>query len=150
MIIPLKKSLSFFFKENRYCRLSNTSPRPITIQWLISLVYYLPIAEERIVEFIPFSKVIALKEIYLVSPVIWTRVAMSISYVDNHYITNASSIIQSLVRSLFHIYTDVHVHIYTYNHRKNLQKHRRDTDQKLNLNIYASTPKFMCVHEYKE
>ena len=48
---------------------------------VIILPYYLPIG--RIIGFIPFPRVLVLS----VSSRIWTRVAVSISYDDNHYIT---------------------------------------------------------------
>ena len=50
-----------------------------------SLPYYLPIAGGRIIGFIPFPC-----EMQLVSVRIWTRVAVSISYDDNHYTTGTS------------------------------------------------------------
>ena len=52
-----------------------------------SLSYYLPIAGGRIIRFIPFPS-----EIQSVSSRIWTRVAVSISYDDNHYTTATSHI----------------------------------------------------------
>ena len=50
-----------------------------------SLPYYLPIAGGRIIGFIPFPRVLVLCEMQPVSSRIWTRVAVSISYDDNHY-----------------------------------------------------------------
>ena len=52
-----------------------------------SLPYYLPIAGGRIIGFIPFPRVLVLCEMQSVSSRIWTRVAMFISYDDNHYTT---------------------------------------------------------------
>ena len=52
-----------------------------------SLPYYLPIAGGRIIGFIPFLRVLVLCEMQSVSSRIWTRVAVSISYDDNHYTT---------------------------------------------------------------
>ena len=52
-----------------------------------SLPYYLPIAGGRIFGFIPFTRVLGLCEMQSVSSKIWTRVAVSISYDDNHYTT---------------------------------------------------------------
>ena len=52
-----------------------------------SLSYYLPIAGGRIIGFIPFPRVLVLCEMQLASSRIWTRVAVSISYDDNHYTT---------------------------------------------------------------
>ena len=55
-----------------------------------SLSYYLPIAGGRIIGFIPFPMVLALCEMQSVSSKIWTRIAMSISFDDNHYTTGTS------------------------------------------------------------
>ena len=55
-----------------------------------SLPYYLPIAGGRIIGFIPFPRVLVLCEMQSVSFRIWTRVAVSISYDDNHYTTGTS------------------------------------------------------------
>ena len=57
-----------------------------------SLSYYLPIAGGRIIGFIPFPRVLVLCEMQSVSSSIWTRVAVSISYDDNDYITGTSKI----------------------------------------------------------
>ena len=54
-----------------------------------SLSYYLPIAGGRIIGFIPFPRVLVLCEMQSVSARIWTRVAVSIFYDDNHYTTGA-------------------------------------------------------------
>ena len=56
-----------------------------------SLSYYLPIAGGRIIGFIPFPRVLVLCEMQSVSSRIWTRVAVSISYDDNHYTTDTSN-----------------------------------------------------------
>ena len=56
----------------------------------LSLSYYLPIAGGRIIGFIPFPRVLVLCEVQLVSSRIWNRVAVSLSYDDNHYTTGAS------------------------------------------------------------
>ena len=56
-----------------------------------SLSYYLPIAGGRIIGFIPFPRVLVLCEMQSVSSRIWTRVAVSISYDDNHYTTGTST-----------------------------------------------------------
>ena len=53
----------------------------------LSLPYYLPIAGGRIIGFIPFVRVLVLCEMQSVSSRFWTRVAVSISYDDNHYTT---------------------------------------------------------------
>ena len=50
-----------------------------------SLPYYLPIAGGRIIGFIPFPRVLVLCEMQSVLLKIWTCVAVSISYDDNHY-----------------------------------------------------------------
>ena len=55
-----------------------------------SLPYYLPIAGGRIIGFIPFPSVLVLCEMQSASSRIWTRVAVSISYDDNHYTTGTS------------------------------------------------------------
>ena len=55
-----------------------------------SLSYYLPIAGERIIRFIPFPRVLVLCEMQSFSSKIWTRVTVSISYDDNHYTTGTS------------------------------------------------------------
>ena len=49
-----------------------------------SLPHYLPIAGGRIIGFIPFPRVLVLCEMQSVSSRIWTRIALSISYDDNH------------------------------------------------------------------
>ena len=50
-----------------------------------SLSYYLPIAGGRIIGFIFFPRVLVLYDMQSVSSRISTRVAVSISYDDNHY-----------------------------------------------------------------
>ena len=55
-----------------------------------SLPYYLSIAEGRIIGFIPFPRVLVLCEMWSASSRIWTHVAVSISYDDNHYTTGTS------------------------------------------------------------
>ena len=50
-----------------------------------SLPYYIPIAEERTNELMPFSEVLVLCEIQTTSSRIWTWIANSISYDDNNY-----------------------------------------------------------------
>ena len=57
----------------------------------LSLSYYLPIAGGRIIGFIPFPKVLVLCEMQSVLLRIWTRIAMFISYDDNHYTTVTSN-----------------------------------------------------------
>ena len=52
--------------------------------------YYLPIAGGRIIGFILFPMVLVLCEMQSVSSRIWTRVAVSISYDNNHYTTGTS------------------------------------------------------------
>ena len=56
-----------------------------------SLPYYLPIVGGRMIGFIPFPRVLAPCEMRSVSSRIWTRVAVSISYDDNHYTTGTST-----------------------------------------------------------
>ena len=48
---------------------------------------YFPIAGGRIIGFIPFPRVLVLCEMQSVLSRIWTRVAVFISYDDNHYTT---------------------------------------------------------------
>ena len=55
------------------------------------LPYYLPIAGGRIIEFIPFPRVLMLCEMQSVSSRIRTCVAVSISDDDNHYATGTST-----------------------------------------------------------
>ena len=55
-----------------------------------SLSYYLPIAGGGIIGFIPFPRVLVLCEMQSFSSRIWTRVAGSNSYDDNHYTTGTS------------------------------------------------------------
>ena len=57
-----------------------------------SLPHYLPIAGGRRIGFIPFPRVLVLCEMQSVSSRIWTCVAVSISYDDNHYTTGTSQI----------------------------------------------------------
>ena len=57
----------------------------------LSLSYYLPIAGGRIIGLIPFPRVLVLCEMQSASSRIWTRVAVSISYDDNHYTTGTSN-----------------------------------------------------------
>ena len=57
-----------------------------------SLPYYLLIAGWRIFGFIPFPRVLVLREMQSVRSWIWTRVAVSISCDDNHYTTGTSKI----------------------------------------------------------
>ena len=52
-----------------------------------SLPYYLSIAGGRIIGFIPFPRVLVLCEMQSVSSRIWTCIAVSISYDDNHFTT---------------------------------------------------------------
>ena len=65
----------------------------------ISLPYYLPIVGGRIIGFIPFLMVLVLCEMQLVSSRIWTRVAVSISYDDNHYTRGTSKTMPHVVLS---------------------------------------------------
>ena len=69
-----------------------------------SLPYYLPIAGGRIIGFIPFPRVLVLCEMQSVSSRIWTRVAVSISYDDNHYTTG----------------TSIHIHFIVWYHRDSI------------------------------
>ena len=71
-----------------------------------SLPYYLPIDGGRIIGFIPFPRVLVLCEMLSVSSRIWPRVAVSISYDNNHYITGTSTI------ALIYIY--IYIYIFTH------------------------------------
>ena len=57
-----------------------------------SLPYYLPIAGGRIIGFIPFPRVLVLCGMQSTSSNIWTSIAVSISYNDNHYTMRTSQI----------------------------------------------------------
>ena len=80
-----KRNLTSFNSEFSF---SETSCLPKAEE--LSLSYYLPIAGGRIIGFIPFSRVIVLCEMQLVRFRIWTRVAVSIYYDNNHYTTGTS------------------------------------------------------------
>ena len=55
-----------------------------------SSTHYLSISGGKIIEFIPFPRVIGLCEMQIASFGIWTWVAVSISYDGNHFPMNAS------------------------------------------------------------
>ena len=57
-----------------------------------SLSYNLPIARGRMAGFVIFPKVLALYEMQATLSRIWTQVAVSISFNNNHYTTNTSEI----------------------------------------------------------
>ena len=57
-----------------------------------SLSDYLPIAGGRIFGFIPFPRVLVICKMQSVSSRIWTRVAVFISYDDNHYTTGTNDL----------------------------------------------------------
>ena len=54
---------------------------------------YQPLAGGRIIGFVPFPRVLVLCEMQSVLSRIWTRVAVSISYDDNHYTTSTKQYI---------------------------------------------------------
>ena len=56
------------------------------------LSYYLPLVGVRMRGFIHFSRELVISEMHWASFRIWTRVAISISYDDNHYTTETSLI----------------------------------------------------------
>ena len=56
----------------------------------LNLPYYLHIARGRLVGFIPFPRILALCEMQTTSSRFLTRVAVSISYNDNHYTTSTT------------------------------------------------------------
>ena len=69
-----------------------------------SLPYYLPIAGGRIIGFIPFPRILVLCEMLSVSSRIWTRVAMSISYDDNHWTKGTCVYVCIQISCLTHSY----------------------------------------------
>ena len=69
-----------------------------------SLPYYLPIFGGRIIGFIPFPRVLVLCEMQLAWSNIWTRVALSISYDDNHYTTGLLVSFRKFNRSWTYLY----------------------------------------------
>ena len=73
-----------------------------------SLPYYLPIAGGRIIGFIPFSRVLELCEMQSASTRIWTRIAMSISYDDNHYTTDTFISVISIERQIWYRHIDIY------------------------------------------
>ena len=75
----------------------------------ISLPYYLPIAGGRIIGFIPFPRVLVLCEMQSASSRIRTRIAVSISYGDNHYITGW---LFGKNQSINQLHTHTHTYIY--------------------------------------
>ena len=77
-----------------------------------SLPYYLPIAGGRIIGFIPFPMVLVLCEMQSVSSRIWTRVAVSISFDDNHYTTGTSFVIEVVIISW--LCSCVYLYMYAY------------------------------------
>ena len=90
-----KRSLTGFnseFSFSKTCCL-NKAEEP-------SLSYYLPIAEGRIIGFIPFPGVLVLCEMQSVSPRIKTHVAASISCEDNHYTTDIFTFFLVIILSL--------------------------------------------------
>ena len=90
-ITQLRRTLNFKTEFNRF---------KFTIffflDWLsnkvkdASLPYYLPTAGGRIIGFIPSLRVLVLCKMQSASSRIWTRVAMSILFDDNHYTTGTS------------------------------------------------------------
>ena len=65
---------------------------PLNKEKKTNQTYYLPITGGRIIGFIPFPRVLVLCEMQSVSSWIWTRVAVSVFYDDNHYTTGTSYI----------------------------------------------------------
>ena len=72
-----------------------------------SLPYYLPKVGGRIIGFLPFPRVLVLCEMQLAWSRIWTCVAVSISYDDNHYTTGSYSF---LLAFFFLIYWPITVY----------------------------------------
>ena len=102
------------------------SPRLVASQRLKNLVCptILPIAGGRIIGFIPFPRILVQCEMQSISSRIWTRVAVSISYDDNHYTTDTS---------LFSLYTRV-----TISHRLNMMSANTSVIHWLLLTIWIS------------
>ena len=69
-----------------------------------SLPYYLPITGGRIIGCIHFPRVLVLCEMHSDSSSIWTRVAVSISYDDNHYTTGTYSFLYFYASIFFCVY----------------------------------------------
>ena len=87
---PLEQDMTqdqFFSGVQQVWIQSFPSPRLVAS---LRLSYYLPIAGGRIFGFIPFPRVLVLCEMQSVRSRIWTRVAVSISWNDNHYSTGTS------------------------------------------------------------
>ena len=78
-----------------------------------SLFYYLPIGGGRIIGFIPFPRVLVLCEMQPVSSRIWTRVAVSNSWVVSvlPYLSNARWIFHSNCSFLSALWVNVFCHI---------------------------------------
>ena len=78
-----------------------------------SLPCYLPIAWGRISGFIPFTRVLVLCEMQSASSRIWTCVAVSISYDDNHYTTGIYLfhilLVYWTIFALFYLYIFVNI-----------------------------------------
>ena len=72
-----------------------------------SLSNYLPIAGGRIIGFISFPRVLVLCEMQTVSSKIWTRVALSIFFDDNHYTTGTSEVDAITFRFLINHHQDL-------------------------------------------
>ena len=68
------------------------------------LPYYLPIAGGRIIGFIPFPSVLVLCEMQSVSSRIWTRIAVSISYNDNHYTTGTPLSLYHFLKNFWKVF----------------------------------------------
>ena len=75
-----------------------------------SLPYYLPIAGGRIIGFIPFPRVLEICDMQSFSSRIWTRIAVSIFYDDNHD-TTGTSIPLSIYLSYILVYHFVYMRL---------------------------------------
>ena len=88
-----------------------------------SLYHYLPIAGRRIFGCLPFPRVLVLCEMQY-SPSIWNRIAVSISYDDNHYITGTIIIIIMIIIIIIRKYID--------RESKNIVEHYSEGDTNCN------------------
>ena len=91
--------LTYCLNVMMYKCVANISCRHYTLSYIFFwhsdfylpiFTHYLPIAGGRIIGFLPFPRVLVLCEMQSVSSRIWTCVAVSIPYDNNHYTTGTS------------------------------------------------------------
>ena len=68
------------------------------------LSYYLPIAVGRIIQYLPFPRVLVLCEMQKAPSKIWNQFAMSISYDDSHYTMNTYSVCVCVCVSIYRVF----------------------------------------------